>query len=128
MFSLQYLLLDFQCFLLLSKPASQQVNVRCDVQVVKKAKLTKVMFNPKWPILLVGDDKGCVTSLKLSPNLRKRSVPEKGQKVGSGARDQMIGTVGWWFRLNRGGQAGNAYVHSKITGGLQPASMSVRVC
>mmetsp|Transcript_11102 Transcript_11102/g.19346 ORF Transcript_11102/g.19346 Transcript_11102/m.19346 type:complete len:707 (+) Transcript_11102:95-2215(+) len=52
----------------------------CSQKVVKKAKLTKLVFNPKWPILLVGDDKGCVTSLKLSPNLRKRSVPEKGQK------------------------------------------------
>jgi hypothetical protein len=51
------------------------------LQVVKKAKLTKLVFNPKWPILLVGDDKGCVTSLKLSPNLRKRCVPDKGQKV-----------------------------------------------
>lgn len=54
------------------------------LQVVKKAKLTKLVFNPKWPILLVGDDKGCVTSLKLSPNLRKRAVPEKGQKVEAG--------------------------------------------
>lgn len=50
------------------------------VQVVKKAKLTKLVFNPKHPIILVGDDKGCITSLKLSPNLRQRSVPEKGQK------------------------------------------------
>ncbi len=50
-------------------------------QVVKKAKLTKIVFNPKWPVVLVGDDKGCVTSLKLSPNLRKRCIPEKGQKV-----------------------------------------------
>jgi dynein intermediate chain 1 len=33
--------------------------------------LTKIAFNPKHPILLVGDDRGCVTSLKLSPNLRK---------------------------------------------------------
>ena len=32
------------------------------------------------PILLVGDDHGCVTSFKLSPNLRKCSKPEKGQK------------------------------------------------
>ncbi len=52
------------------------------LQVVKKAKLTKIVFNPKWPVVLVGDDKGCVTSLKLSPNLRKRCIPEKGQKVG----------------------------------------------
>ena len=43
----------------------------CEQKVVRKAKLTKVAFNPKHPILLVGDDRGCVTSLKLSPNLRK---------------------------------------------------------
>jgi len=40
-------------------------------KIVRKAKLTKVSFNPKHPIILVGDDRGCVTSLKLSPNLRK---------------------------------------------------------
>ena len=33
--------------------------------------MTKIAFNPKLPVLLVGDDRGCVTSLKLSPNLRK---------------------------------------------------------
>lgn len=49
-------------------------------QVVKKAKLTKLVYNPKQPIVLVGDDKGAVTSLKLSPNLRITSKPEKGQK------------------------------------------------
>lgn len=48
--------------------------------MVKKARLTKVAFNPRWPILLVGDDKGGVTSLKLSPNTRLRCVPDKGQK------------------------------------------------
>ena len=51
------------------------------VQVVKKAKLTKLVFNPKWPIILVGDDKGLVTCLKLSPNLRKQAQPKPGQKV-----------------------------------------------
>ncbi|KAL6762450.1 WD40-repeat-containing domain protein [Haematococcus lacustris] len=52
----------------------------CSQKVVKKARLTKLLFNPKWPVILVGDDKGCVTSLKLSPNLRRRCIPEKGQK------------------------------------------------
>ena len=51
------------------------------MQVVKKAKLTKIVFNPRWPIILVGDDKGMVTCLKLSPNLRKQAVPRKDQKV-----------------------------------------------
>ncbi|TPX72189.1 hypothetical protein SpCBS45565_g00420 [Spizellomyces sp. 'palustris'] len=45
----------------------------CEQQVVKKAKLTHIAFNPFEPVLLVGDDRGAVISLKLSPNLRKRS-------------------------------------------------------
>tara|TARA_B110000977_G_scaffold189155_4_gene258269 strand:+ start:997 stop:3066 length:2070 start_codon:yes stop_codon:yes gene_type:complete len=43
----------------------------CEQKIVRKAKLTKIAFNPVHPVLLVGDDRGCVTSLKLSPNLRK---------------------------------------------------------
>ncbi|XP_067938269.1 dynein intermediate chain 2, ciliary-like isoform X3 [Watersipora subatra] len=45
----------------------------CEQSVVakKKTKLTHISFNPYHPILIVGDDRGYVTSLKLSPNLRK---------------------------------------------------------
>lgn len=43
----------------------------CEQKVVKKAKLTHVSFNRNDPVLIVGDDKGGVNSLKLSPNLRK---------------------------------------------------------
>ena len=43
----------------------------CEQKVVKKAKLTHISFNRSDPILIVGDDKGGVNSLKLSPNLRK---------------------------------------------------------
>ena len=54
----------------------------CDQKVVRKSKLTHVRFNPKEPIMLVGDDHGCVNALKLSPNLRKPTVPpeEEGAK------------------------------------------------
>jgi len=48
-----------------------------DQKVVKKSKLTHVVFNPLEPILLVGDDKGWVNTLKLSPNLRKITPPDK---------------------------------------------------
>jgi dynein intermediate chain 1 len=41
------------------------------VQCTKKARLTRVAFNPRHPILLVGDSKGNVSAYKLSPNLRK---------------------------------------------------------
>lgn len=46
----------------------------CQQPVVakKKTKLTHIEFNPIYPILIVGDDRGYVTSLKLSPNLRKK--------------------------------------------------------
>lgn len=56
----------------------------CEQKVVRKAKLTKIAFNPKYPVILVGDDRGCVTSLKLSPNLRKVSRPvqdENGKRI-----------------------------------------------
>jgi len=40
-------------------------------QKVAKAKLTRVRFSSTRPIVLVGDERGSVLSLKLSPNLRK---------------------------------------------------------
>eukprot|EP01006_Ploeotia_vitrea_P041816 TRINITY_DN66575_c6_g4_i1.p1 TRINITY_DN66575_c6_g4~~TRINITY_DN66575_c6_g4_i1.p1 ORF type:complete len:627 (+),score=104.57 TRINITY_DN66575_c6_g4_i1:51-1931(+) len=51
----------------------------CDQLVVRKAKLTRICFNPKDPIILVGDDRGTVLSLKLSPNLRKMTKLEEGK-------------------------------------------------
>jgi len=49
----------------------------CDQKAVKKSKLTHVNFNPEEPIILVGDDKGWINCLKLSPNLRKIAPPDK---------------------------------------------------
>uniref|UniRef100_A0A8C5DLU9 Dynein, axonemal, intermediate chain 1, paralog 2 n=1 Tax=Gouania willdenowi TaxID=441366 RepID=A0A8C5DLU9_GOUWI len=43
----------------------------------KKTKLTHIEFNPLHPIIIVGDDRGYVTSLKLSPNLRKKPKVSK---------------------------------------------------
>eukprot|EP00929_Paragymnodinium_shiwhaense_P068235 TRINITY_DN3428_c0_g1_i1.p1 TRINITY_DN3428_c0_g1~~TRINITY_DN3428_c0_g1_i1.p1 ORF type:complete len:640 (-),score=178.57 TRINITY_DN3428_c0_g1_i1:124-2043(-) len=42
----------------------------CYQKVVKRAKLTHVAFNSVEPVLIVGDDRGGVNTLKLSPNLR----------------------------------------------------------
>jgi dynein intermediate chain 1 len=42
----------------------------CYQKVVKRAKLTHVAFNSTEPIIIVGDDRGGVNTLKLSPNLR----------------------------------------------------------
>nr|XP_057915645.1 dynein axonemal intermediate chain 1-like isoform X1 [Doryrhamphus excisus] len=46
----------------------------CQQPVVakNKTKLTHIEFNPIHPIIIVGDDRGIVISLKLSPNLRKK--------------------------------------------------------
>ncbi|XP_073412793.1 dynein axonemal intermediate chain 1 isoform X2 [Dendrobates tinctorius] len=45
----------------------------CQQTVVakKKTKLTHIEFNPIYPVIIVGDDRGHVICLKLSPNLRK---------------------------------------------------------
>ena len=47
----------------------------CEQKVVKRAKLTHINFNQTDPIVIVGDDRGCAHSLKLSPNLRKIHEP-----------------------------------------------------
>ncbi|XP_049762330.1 dynein intermediate chain 2, ciliary-like [Schistocerca cancellata] len=48
----------------------------------RRNRLSKITFNYKIPALLVGDERGCVTSLKISPNLRKRmKPPKKGPQI-----------------------------------------------
>lgn len=44
----------------------------------KQSRLTHVSFNPIHPIILVGDDRGTILCLKLSPNLRK-ALKEKNR-------------------------------------------------
>ncbi|KAM8961714.1 dynein axonemal intermediate chain 1 [Pelodytes ibericus] len=58
----------------------------CQQAVVakKKTKLTHIEFNPIHPIIIVGDDRGHVISLKLSPNLRKMPKEKKGQEMQKG--------------------------------------------
>ncbi|KAM7023824.1 dynein axonemal intermediate chain 1 isoform 2-T2 [Acridotheres tristis] len=50
----------------------------------KKNKATHIQFNPAYPIILVGDERGLITCLKLSPNLRKKPKQKKGQEVKKG--------------------------------------------
>jgi len=58
----------------------------CEQVVVtkKKTKLTHIEFNPNYPMIIVGDDRGYVTSLKLSPNLRKMPKEKKGVEAAKG--------------------------------------------
>jgi dynein intermediate chain 1 len=58
----------------------------CVQQVVKKAKLTHVSFNPTHPMVTVGDDRGAVSTFKVSPNLRKTFNVrfELGLRAGAG--------------------------------------------
>ncbi len=55
----------------------------CEQKVVKRSKLTHVCFNPNEPVILVGDDRGGVNSLRLSPNLRisRELRDEKGNSI-----------------------------------------------
>ncbi|NWS22821.1 DNAI1 protein, partial [Pachyramphus minor] len=55
----------------------------------KKNKTTHIQFNPFFPIIIVGDERGLVTSLKLSPNLRKMPKEKKGQEVKKGPEVEM---------------------------------------
>jgi hypothetical protein len=43
----------------------------CVQRAARKARCTKLAFNARHPVLLVGDEQGGVTCLKLSPNLRR---------------------------------------------------------
>ncbi|XP_055488293.1 dynein, axonemal, intermediate chain 1, paralog 2 [Leucoraja erinacea] len=58
----------------------------CEQAVVnkKRNKLTHIAFNPTYPIIMVGDERGGVIILKLSPNLRKQPKAKKGQEVQKG--------------------------------------------
>ena len=56
----------------------------------KRTKLTHIVFNQKHPVLLAGDDRGNVTSLKLSPNLRKKPKVKKGQDVNEGPETESV--------------------------------------
>ncbi|KAJ3037519.1 cytoplasmic dynein with WD40 domain [Rhizophlyctis rosea] len=56
----------------------------CEQPVVRKAKLTHVSFNAFEPILLAGDDRGNVISMKLSPNLRKKPAGRAGDEDEAG--------------------------------------------
>lgn len=51
--------------------AQNKLEPLCEQRVVKRAKLTRICFNQRFPIIIVGDDSGGINSLKLSPNLRK---------------------------------------------------------
>ncbi|XP_077384792.1 dynein axonemal intermediate chain 1-like isoform X1 [Festucalex cinctus] len=58
----------------------------CQQPVVnkKKSRLTHIEFNPANPVVIVGDDRGFVISLKLSPNLRKKPKGKKGRDLVEG--------------------------------------------
>ncbi|KAH9597109.1 WD40 repeat [Trypanosoma melophagium] len=51
----------------------------CTQTVVKNAKLTHVVFHKQDPVVFVGDSRGSVLILKLSPNLRTLCKPKKGE-------------------------------------------------
>ena len=56
--------------------AENKNEAMCEQKVVRKAKLTRLAFNPdpSNPVILVGDDHSAVSCLKLSPNLRYTAV------------------------------------------------------
>lgn len=80
----------------------------CSQPVVakKKNKLTHVQFNPIHPIIIVGDDRGHVTCLKLSPNLRKMpKVQSWGIRAATKESLQDGRMVGRWVVGERKGRS-----------------------
>ena len=63
----------------------------CEQKISKKPRLTKICFNPHSPVILVGDERGCVTSLKLSPNLRK--ALDSGENTNAQVQAENIKTI-----------------------------------
>lgn len=55
-----------------------------------KNRATRLKFNYHMPILVVGDERGTITTLKLSPNLRLKAKPPKKKDVQMEPRDLEI--------------------------------------
>lgn len=86
----------------------------CEQKVVKRATITRVVFNWKAPILIVGDDRGGVNSFKLSPNLR---LSEKFDGVGDASSNRWIREVDSMERIiasvDSNALIGDLMVHTK---------------
>lgn len=64
----------------------------CYQKIVKRAKLTHISFNDGFPVVLIGDDRGGVNSMKLSPNLRipGKTAPAEGEAPAEDIPDSEI--------------------------------------
>lgn len=51
----------------------------CKTEIVEAGDggLTAIKFHSKWPIILIGDDKGRIHAIKISPNLRRNTKIDK---------------------------------------------------
>jgi dynein intermediate chain 1 len=54
----------------------------CKTEVVESGDggLTALRFHPKWPVLVIGDEKGRVHAMKMSPNLRRNTKTQKEEE------------------------------------------------
>jgi hypothetical protein len=88
----------------------------CDQKVVRKSKLTHVRFNQREPLLLIGDDRGGVLCLKLSPNLRKTEVIRAKEKAAAGAAAAAAGGDAPKKPppKKKGGEGGDAAAEEKV--------------
>lgn len=69
--------------------AENKLEPMCEQKVVKRSRLTHVSFSPSDYILIVGDDRGGVNSLKLSPNLRKIDLTLDKNQIGEVQRKRL---------------------------------------
>ncbi|KAH0787605.1 dynein intermediate chain 1, axonemal [Histomonas meleagridis] len=62
--------------------AVDRYNEICKTDIIEAndGALTTMCFHPKLPVILIGDDKGRIHSLKMSPNLRRNTRTEKEEE------------------------------------------------
>jgi dynein intermediate chain 1 len=53
----------------------------CRTEIVENGdgSLTAVRFHAKWPVILIGDEKGRIHAVKMSPNLRRNTKIAKDE-------------------------------------------------
>ena len=112
--------------------AASRLAPLCSQRVTRSGRPTRVAFSPRHPVLLVGDSKGNVTCLKLSPNLRGRAAGTSGGGAGGGSGSGSGGGAGTSASASSaaarsgGGGGDPAAAAAPATGGAGDAAAAAR--
>lgn len=91
----------------------------CWQRVVRKSRLTRLAFNARHPVLLVGDEAGCVHCLKLSPSLRRSFNQGEARSARTHAHAHSLMLVGMRTQLTHTQRAADALQRECLPGWLR---------